>query len=167
MRKSRNRVSGIMELTANMVSASLKWAATDFGAKYDGYTFNAYPISINGRNRKSREQEQAHRRESALLRRYLVQTPAAARLVRSAVRGERMLDLLPTEFKLLEYLMRHAGQTVTRTMVLEDVWHYGFLKQTNLVDVHIGKLRRKVDMAGELPLIRSVRRAGFMLHAGD
>jgi two-component system, OmpR family, response regulator len=88
-------------------------------------------------------------------------------MVRSAVRGERMLDLLPTEFKLLEYLMRHAGQTVTRTMVLEDVWHYGFLKQTNLVDVHIGKLRRKVDMAGELPLIRSVRRAGFMLHAGD
>jgi two-component system, OmpR family, response regulator len=86
---------------------------------------------------------------------------------RSAVRGERMLDLLPTEFKLLEYLMRHAGQTVTRTMLLEDVWHYRFLPQTNLVDVHIGKLRRKVDMAGDLPLIRSVRGSGFMLHAGD
>jgi two-component system, OmpR family, response regulator len=86
---------------------------------------------------------------------------------RSAVRGERMLDLLPTEFKLLEYLMRHAGQTVTRTMLLEDVWHYRFLPQTNLVDVHIGKLRRKVDLDGDPPLIRSVRRSGFMLHVGD
>jgi two-component system, OmpR family, response regulator len=86
---------------------------------------------------------------------------------RSAVRGERMLDLLPTEFKLLEYLMRHAGQTVTRTMLLEDVWHYRFLPQTNLVDVHIGKLRRKVDLDGDAPLIRSVRRSGFMLHVGD
>ena len=86
---------------------------------------------------------------------------------RSAVRGERVLDLLPTEFKLLEYLMRHAGQVVTRTMLLEDVWHYRFLPQTNLVDVHVGKLRRKVDMTGDLPLIRSVRRSGFMLHAGD
>ena len=86
---------------------------------------------------------------------------------RSAVRGERMLDLLPTEFKLLEYLMRHADQTVTRTMLLEDVWHYRFLPQTNLVDVHIGKLRRKVDLDGDAPLIRSVRRSGFMLHVGD
>src|SRR5450631_1894230 len=86
---------------------------------------------------------------------------------RIAVRGERMLDLLPTEFKLLEYLMRHAGQTVTRTMLLEDVWHYRYLPQTNLVDVHIGKLRRKVDLDGDAPLIRSVRRSGFMLHVGD
>lgn len=86
---------------------------------------------------------------------------------RSAVRGERVLDLLPTEFKLLKYLMRHAGQVVTRTMLLEDIWHYRFLPQTNLVDVHIGKLRRKVDMAGDPPLIRSVRRSGFLLHAGD
>jgi two-component system OmpR family response regulator len=86
---------------------------------------------------------------------------------RSAVRGERLLDLLPTEFKLLEYLMRRPGQIITRTMLLEDVWHYRHLPQTNLVDVHIGKLRRKVDMAGDTPLIRSVRRSGFMLHAGD
>ncbi|WOJ90376.1 response regulator transcription factor [Methylocapsa polymorpha] len=82
---------------------------------------------------------------------------------RSASRGQRVLDLLPTEFKLLEYLMRHAGQTVTRSMLLEDVWHYRFAPQTNLVDVHIGKLRRKVDGPGEPPLIRSIRRSGFML----
>ena len=86
---------------------------------------------------------------------------------RSAVRGERLLDLLPTEFKLLEYLMRRPGQIVTRTMLLEDVWHYRHLPQTNLVDVHIGKLRRKVDIAGDTPLIRSVRRSGFMLHVDD
>ncbi len=86
---------------------------------------------------------------------------------RSAARGERLLDLLPTEFKVLEYLMRHPGQVLTRTMLLEDVWHYRNLPQTNLVDVHIGKLRRKVDMAGDTPLIRSVRRSGFILHVGD
>ena len=86
---------------------------------------------------------------------------------RSAARGERLLDLLPTEFKLLEYLMRHPGQVLARTMLLEDVWHYRNMPQTNLVDVHIGKLRRKLDMAGDTPLIRSVRRSGFMLHVGD
>ena len=88
-------------------------------------------------------------------------------IARSASRGERPLDLLPAEFKLLEYLMRHSGQTVTRTMLLEDVWHYRFMPRTNLVDVHIGKLRRKLDLPGDPPLIRSVRRSGFMLHAGE
>lgn len=86
---------------------------------------------------------------------------------RTAARGERALDLLPTEFKLLEYLMRHPGQIVTRTMLLEDVWHYRFLPQTNLVDVHIGKLRRKLDLPGDPPLIHCVRRSGFMLRAGE
>jgi two-component system OmpR family response regulator len=86
---------------------------------------------------------------------------------RTASRGPRVLDLLPTEFKLLEYLMRHAGQTVTRTMLLEDVWRYRFLPQTNLVDVHIGKLRRKIDGPGEPPLIRSIRRSGFVLNVDN
>lgn len=82
---------------------------------------------------------------------------------REASRGGRAIELLPTEFKLLEYLMRHAGQIVTRGMLLEDVWHYRFLPQTNVVDVHIGKLRRKIDAPGEPPMIHSVRGAGFML----
>lgn len=86
---------------------------------------------------------------------------------RKARRDKRELSLLPREFKLLEYLMRHPNQIVTRTMLLEDVWNYRFLPQTNLVDVHIGKVRRKVDGPGETPLIECVRRAGFMLHAGD
>jgi two-component system OmpR family response regulator len=84
---------------------------------------------------------------------------------RQAWRGAREIDLLPREFKLLEYLMRHHDQVVTRAMLLEDIWQYKFVPETNLVDVHIGKLRRKVDGPGEQPMILSVRRAGFMLSA--
>jgi two-component system, OmpR family, response regulator len=86
-------------------------------------------------------------------------------LQRRAWRGERELSLLPREFKLLEYLMRHPNQIVTRIMFLEDVWNYRLPPQTNLVDVHIGKIRRKVDGPGETRLIECIRRAGFMLHA--
>jgi two-component system OmpR family response regulator len=86
---------------------------------------------------------------------------------RTVRRGERALDLLPREFKLLEYLMRRPGQLVTRDMLLEDVWNYRFLPQTNLVDVHIGRLRRKLDVAGEAPLIQSVRGAGFIFRVPD
>jgi two-component system OmpR family response regulator len=82
---------------------------------------------------------------------------------RKARRGSREIELLPREFKLLEYLMRRPGQVVTRDMLLEDVWNYRFLPQTNLVDVHIGKLRRKIDVPGEPPLIRGVRGVGFAL----
>ncbi len=86
---------------------------------------------------------------------------------RTVRRDERELDLLPREFKLLEYLMRRPGQLVTRDMLLEDVWHYRFLPQTNLVDVHIGRLRRKLDGPGEAPLIQSVRGAGFIFRVPD
>ena len=85
---------------------------------------------------------------------------------RTARRGDRAIELLPREFKLLEYLMRRPERVVTRDMLLEDVWNYRFLPQTNLVDVHIGKLRRKIDAPGETPLIRGVRGAGFMLVSG-
>ncbi len=85
---------------------------------------------------------------------------------RSVRRGDRLLNLLPREFNLLEYFMRHPNQVITRAMLLEDVWHYRMLPQTNVVDVHIGKLRRKVDTPGEPSLIETVRATGFMLH-GD
>jgi two-component system OmpR family response regulator len=85
---------------------------------------------------------------------------------RTVRRGDRLLSLLPREFNLLEYFMRHPNQVITRAMLLEDVWHYRTLPQTNVVDVHIGKLRRKVDNPGEPALIETVRAAGFMLH-GD
>jgi two-component system OmpR family response regulator len=84
---------------------------------------------------------------------------------RSARRGERNIDLLPREFKILEYFMRHPNQVVTRIMLLENVWHYQFIPQTNVIDVHVGKVRRKVDLPGEVALLKVVRGSGFILHA--
>ena len=84
---------------------------------------------------------------------------------RSARRGEREIELLPMEFKLLEYLMRHHGEVVSRAMLLQDVWHYNIAATTNVADVHVGKLRRKIDGDGETALIKSVRGKGFMLTA--
>lgn len=82
---------------------------------------------------------------------------------RIARRGGRALDLSPREFRLLEFLVRHAGQVVTRAMLFEQVWGYRFDPGTNLVDVHVGKLRRKTDAAGEPSLIQTVRGTGFVL----
>ena len=84
-------------------------------------------------------------------------------LSRRVTRGSRTLNLQPREFKLLEYLMRHANQVVTRTMLLEAVWDYNFDPQTNVVDVHISKLRQKLELESERPLVKTVRNAGYML----
>jgi two-component system OmpR family response regulator len=81
---------------------------------------------------------------------------------RVARRGDRTIELSKSEFKLLEYFMRRPDRVVTRDMLLEDVWHYRFLPQTNLVDVHIGRLRRKVDGPSDEPLLLSVRGMGFL-----
>jgi two-component system OmpR family response regulator len=86
-------------------------------------------------------------------------------LSRKVARGARQILLQPREFKLLEYLMRHAGQVVTRTMLLENVWDYHFDPQTNVVDVHISKLRQKIEPEPERSLLRTVRNAGYMLSA--
>jgi two-component system, OmpR family, response regulator len=86
-------------------------------------------------------------------------------LSRRVSRGSRTVQLQPREFKLLEYLMRHAGQVVTRTMLLENVWDYHFDPQTNVVDVHISKLRQKIDLDAEPPLLKTVRSAGYMISA--
>jgi two-component system OmpR family response regulator len=84
---------------------------------------------------------------------------------RTATRGERTIDLLPREFRLLEYMMRRKDQMLTRAMLLEEVWNYKFVPQTNLVDVHMGRLRRKVDEPHEPPMIHNVRGVGFILRA--
>jgi len=84
-------------------------------------------------------------------------------LAGTASRAGRALDLLPRELKLLEYLVRRTGQIVTRTMLLRDVWGYNFEPETNVVDVHLGRLRRKVDGEGEASLIRNVRGQGYVL----
>jgi len=88
-------------------------------------------------------------------------------LSRSVKRGGQKIDLQPREFRLLEYLMRHAGQVVTRTMLLEGVWDYHFDPQTNVIDVHVSRLRQKIDKPFELPLLHTVRNAGYMLRAEE
>jgi DNA-binding response OmpR family regulator len=84
---------------------------------------------------------------------------------RTAKRGDRPIDLLPSEFRLLKYMMQRDGQLLTRAKLFQDVWHYKFLPETNLVDVHMGRLRRKVNGPDEAPMIRTVRGAGFILGA--
>jgi two-component system OmpR family response regulator len=84
---------------------------------------------------------------------------------RTAKRGDRSIELLPREFRLLEYMMRRREQMLTRAMLLEEVWKYKFVPQTNLVDVHMGRLRHKVDEPHEPPMIQNVRGVGFILRA--
>lgn len=84
-------------------------------------------------------------------------------LSREVTRAGKPVDLQPREFRLLEYLMRHAGQLVTRTMLLENVWDYHFDPQTNLIDVHISRLRQKVDKDFPTALIQTVRGSGYIL----
>jgi two-component system OmpR family response regulator len=111
-------------------------------------------------------------RIEALLRRRGV-TQATTRLVaadlemdlltRKVRRGSREIELLPREFRLLEFLMRHGGQVVTRTMLLENVWDYHFDPQTNVIDVHVSRLRQKIDKGFDRALLQTVRGAGYRL----
>ena len=82
---------------------------------------------------------------------------------RSVRRGSRRVDLLPREFQLLEYFVRHADQLVSRTMLLEEIWHYKSTIQTNVIDAHIANLRKKINGDGEAKLIKNIRGAGFIL----
>jgi two-component system, OmpR family, response regulator len=112
-------------------------------------------------------------RIEVLLRRHRQEQPAQTRLrvadleldmiSRTARRGNRELTLLPTEYRLLEFLMRYPGQVLTRAMIFESVWGLRFDPGTNLIDVHIARLRRKVDNDGEQSLIRTMRGSGYRL----
>ena len=84
---------------------------------------------------------------------------------RNVHRAGKAIDLQPREFQLLEFMMRHAGQSVTRTMLLEKVWHYHFDPQTNVIDVHISRLRSKIDKGFDRPMLQTVRGAGYRLDA--
>ncbi len=88
-------------------------------------------------------------------------------LTRTTKRAGKAIELLPREFLLLEYLMRNAGHVVTRTMLLEHVWDYHFDPQTNVVDVHVSRLRQKIDKSFDRPLLHTVRGAGYCLRASD
>ncbi len=86
-------------------------------------------------------------------------------LARNVTRDGTRIELQPREFQLLEYLVRHAGHVVTRTMLLENVWEYHFDPQTNVIDVHISRLRAKIDKGFETPLLHTVRGAGYCIRA--
>ena len=89
------------------------------------------------------------------------------RLSHEVRRAGKVIPLQPREYRLLEYLMKNAGQVVTRTMLLEHVWDYHFDPQTNVIDVHISRLRSKIEQDFDAPLLRTVRGAGYMMKAGD
>jgi two-component system, OmpR family, response regulator len=99
--------------------------------------------------------------------RYAVGDLVLDRLSHKVMRGGEPIVLQPREFRLLEYLMKHAGQVVTRTMLLENVWDYHFDPQTNVIDVHISRLRSKIDKSFAKPLLHTVRGAGYMIRDGS
>jgi two-component system OmpR family response regulator len=88
-------------------------------------------------------------------------------LSREVKRRGQTIDLQPREFRLLEFLMRYSGQVVTRTMLLENVWDYNFDPQTNVIDVHISRLRGKIDKQFDQPMLHTIRGAGYVLRADD
>lgn len=105
--------------------------------------------------------------ESASVTRLRVADLELDLLTRSVRRGGKAIDLLPREFQLLEYLMRNAGHVVTRTMLLENVWDYHFDPQTNVIDVHVSRLRQKIDRNFDSALLHTVRGAGYCLRAPE
>ena len=100
---------------------------------------------------------------SSVTTRYQVGDLELDLITRTVRRADRKIDLQPREFRLLEYLMRHARQVVTRTMLLENVWEYHFDPQTNVIDVHISRLRSKIDKDFDKPLLKTVRGAGYTI----
>jgi two-component system OmpR family response regulator len=106
-----------------------------------------------------------HGRDKAAITKLQVGDLEMELLTRNVTRGGKKIDLQPREFRLLEYLMRHAGEVVTRTMLLEKVWDYHFDPQTNVIDVHISRLRTKIDKDFPKQLLHTVRGSGYRLEA--
>jgi two-component system OmpR family response regulator len=125
----------------------------------DDYLIKPFALSELVARIQAQLRRQTETRDT-VLRQGLLEVDIVARTVTNA---GKLVDLLPREFQLLVYFMRRPGQLVTRAILLEDVWNYRFLPQTNLVDVHLGKLRRKIDAPGAPSLIQNVRGVGFIL----
>jgi two-component system OmpR family response regulator len=111
-------------------------------------------VEVLARRKSSASGEETH---------YRVGDLELDRLSHKLTRSGKEIIVQPREFRLLEYLMKHAGQVVTRTMLLENVWDYHFDPQTNVIDVHISRLRAKIDKGREAPLLHTVRGAGYMI----
>lgn len=123
------------------------------------YAYSELLARIESLARRHTPEEQATR--------YVVGDLVLDRLAHRVMRAGEAITLQPREYRLLEYLMRNAGQVVTRTMLLEHVWDYHFDPQTNVIDVHVSRLRAKIDKGFETPLLHTVRGAGYMICDGD
>jgi len=134
----------------------LRAGGDDYLAKPYAFAELLARIEVLARRRKPGEAE-------AVLKVGELELDRLSHLVR---RGDINIPLQPREFRLLEYLMKHAGQVVTRTMLLENVWDYHFDPQTNVIDVHISRLRSKIDKGFSEPLLHTVRGAGYMVRDG-
>ena len=123
------------------------------------YAYTELVARIEALGRRTAPEEQATR--------YVVGDLVLDRLAHRVTRAGESIPLQPREYRLLEYLMRHAGQVVTRTMLLENVWDYHFDPQTNVIDVHVSRLRAKIDKGFVTPLLHTVRGAGYMIRDGN
>lgn len=133
----------------------LRAGGDDYLAKPYAFTELLARVEALGRRKEPREAEAEYRVGDLLLN----------RLSRTVSRDGQEILLQPREFRLLEYLMKHAGQVVTRTMLLENVWDYHFDPQTNVIDVHVSRLRAKIDKDFNAPILHTVRGAGYILKA--
>jgi len=122
------------------------------------YAYSELLARIEALARRSRPEEQETR--------YVVGDLVLDRLSHRVTRAGQSIPLQPREYRLLEYLMKNAGQVVTRTMLLEHVWDYHFDPQTNVIDVHISRLRAKIDKGFNMPMLHTVRGAGYMIRDG-
>jgi two-component system OmpR family response regulator len=135
----------------------LRAGGDDYLAKPYAFSELLARVEVLGRRRRSGPAEET---------RYRVGDLELDRLSREVTRAGKPIDLQPREFRLLEFLMKHAGQVVTRTMLLEHVWDYHFDPQTNVIDVHLSRLRGKIDKGFDKPLIHTIRGAGYMIRDG-
>ena len=122
------------------------------------YAYSEFLARIEALARRAVPEEQETR--------YAVGDLVLDRLSHRVTRSGEPITLQPREYRLLEYLMKHAGQVVTRTMLLENVWDYHFDPQTNVIDVHVSRLRSKIDKGFDKPLLHTVRGAGYMVRDG-
>ena len=133
------------------------------GLKAGGDDYVSKPFSFSELQARLEALVRRNRNEAQPLTKLIVSDLEIDLLSRSVRRGGQKIDLQPREFRLLEFLMRHTGQVVTRTMLLEGVWDYHFDPQTNVIDVHISRLRQKIDKPFEHALVHTIRNAGYML----
>ena len=135
----------------------LRAGGDDYLPKPYAFTELLARVEVLGRRKGAPEQDMVYR----------VGDLELDRLSHTARRAGKDLMLQPREFRLLEYLMKNAGQVVTRTMLLEHVWDYHFDPQTNVIDVHISRLRSKIEKPDGAPLLKTIRGAGYMIKEGD